>query len=168
MFNYGKYTLIFLAVSLGLLVLLLLVLLIRKKNGKVSGGKKFLTGLLVVLTSFSFIATSLIHFNIIPLNLHLGYYIEEYDFNKDGKTSGIKITMEKHFSYREDTTKDDFINRIGKDTYKSDYSLMGNVVVLKFVDVNKNTHNEYFEIKDLDLYQDGELVYRFIHDIDMR
>ena len=167
MFNFGKYTLILLAASVGLLILLLLVLLIRKKNGKVSGGKKFLTGLLVFLCSFSFIATSLVHLNIIPLNLHLGLYIEEYDYNGDGKTSGIKITMERRFSYYENTTEYDLINRTGgKKSSEGAYYLEGNIVFLKF---EGSSYNTRFEIKGLDLYDEyGNLVYKYIHDIDMR
>ena len=102
-FNFNETTLIFIGVSVFFILLLILILLIGKKAGK---GKKVVAGLLIAFASLSLVVTTLVNYNVIPLALRVGYFIEVNDADNDGKISGYKVTMEGKFSYYEDTQKD--------------------------------------------------------------
>ena len=160
---FNTWTTIFACISLGTFLLLILVLLVGRKN-KVSGFKKFLTVLMVILSVFSFSMTAMVNFNIIPLGLHVGYYSEVSDRNHDGRIEGFKFSSEMHATHY---TSIDINNPRDSDSdYRGKYVLDGRQLLIYN---NHNTLVGKYEVNNYgkELYQDGILVYKFFYDIEM-
>ena len=162
-FGISPVVVVFFVLGLLSLVLLLIVAAVGRKDGKVSPIKKLFIAFLTLQTGFFIITTPMVYTNIIPLSLHLGYYIEVNDYDGDGKINGYKITMES-ISYYEVMD----INKIDKQKdKKGKYTLSSNYVTFIF----ENDSNEYtYEITDFgrSLSIDGKVVYVYFHDIEMR
>lgn len=158
-FSINQVTLIFISVSVGLFLLLILLMEISKK-GTVGKGKKGLVRFLLVLDIIAFSLTTLVHFNIVPLSLHLGYWLDI----TSGHNTGIKLTMEKKFAYYSNMNMDN--PKDSHNDFKGEYRIVGNFVTL----YNSNdTEIGTYEIKDFgkSLYQDGQCVYKYFKDIDL-
>ena len=160
-FKINTVVLIFAIISLALMLLLVLVLLIGKKDEASRKKKKGLVVLLSILTILSVVATPLVYSNIIPLSLHLGYYIEMNDVDNNGKMSGLKITMEKHV---------DFYNQIDINNTSNRSDKSGKLIIqgsfVTFYDISSDPL--VYEIKGFgkELYLDGVLAYKFFKDIE--
>ena len=161
--NIGEFALVAFGVTLVLVIILLLVLLIHKKDEtKLPKGKKGLIVFLTIMSVVGFAVTALVFTNIIPLSLPVGYYIEEYDFNHDGKTGGLKITMDRGFDY---TSSYDGNSEFHEEK-EGQYRVVGSYLKLEF---NKGEKYE-FDLKNFgkELYMDGNLCYRFVKYIEVR
>ena len=161
-FKINDAVLLFVSISILLLIILLIVIASGKKNGTVSSGKKGLVVFLTILTSFAVIATPLVYMNIIPLSLHLGYYIEVNDIDGNNKISGYKITMEG-VSYYEEMD----INRLDqKKSSEGEYVIASSFVTFYF----SNKEDVVYEITTFSrhLCVNGDVAYTFIKDIEMR
>lgn len=156
-FKISDVVLVFVIISLILLTILFIILLTNKK------GKKGGVIALSILTSIVIIMTPLVYQNIIPLSLHIGYFIEVNDFNQDGKINGYKVTMEGEISYYEEM---DSYGARGQKTDKGKYYLSSSFVTIHFDKIDDVT----FEIKDFGnkLCVDGETAYVWFKDIEMR
>ena len=161
-FKISDAVLLFTAISVILLTVLIIVL-ISGKRGSVSKGKKGAVVFLTILTSVFIILTPLVYQNIVPLSLHVGYFIEVNDFNGDGKINGYKITMEGEVSYYEEM---DANGARGQKQDKGKYYIDSSYVTIYFEKKGEVT----FEIKKFGnaLYADGEAAYIWFKDIEMK
>ena len=161
-FKIGEVVLVFSAISVILLTILIIVLVSGRK-GAVSKGKKGAVVFLSVLTSVFIILTPLVYQNIIPLSLHVGYFIEVNDFNGDGKINGYKITMEGEANYYEEMDPN---GALGQKQDKGKYYLDSRFVTIYFEKKGEVT----FEIQKFGyaLYADGEAAYIWFKDIEMK
>ena len=161
--SFNTWTLIFIGISVGVFLLLLLVLLIGKKN-KVSGFKKFLTVLLTIFFVGSCTLTAMVNFNIVPLGLHVGYFLEVSDLNGDGRIAGFKFSSEMHATYYTQMNLDN--PRDSGSEYQGKYHLDGKKLLI--FDNHENLVGTY-EVSNFgkELYKDGQLVYQYFHDIEM-
>lgn len=152
--NIGEIAIIVLGVAIVLSVLALIFAAALK------GKKKGLVVLFLIISSVMYIGSSLIYNNIIPLSLHLGYFQEVYDYNYDGKKSGLKFTISREFSY---TSSYDPSYEF-RDESKGKAIIAGSYLRIEH---SKDYYYE-FEIKDFgrSLYsKNGECVYKYVKDI---
>ena len=161
-FRISDIVIVFVGISLLLLTILIIVLITGRK-GDVSKGKKSAVIVLTILTSIFIVLTPLVYQNIIPLALHVGYFIEVNDFNGDGKINGYKITMEGEAAYYEDM---DAYGARGQKQDKGKYYINSSYVTIHFEKIEDVT----FEIEGFGrrLCVDGEPAYVWFKDIEMK
>ena len=162
--SLGIWTIIALALGGLNLLLILLLLSLGKKKDHVAGAKKGLVVILGMLCTLSLIATPLMHMNIIPLNMRVGYYIETKDLDGDGRFSGYKITMEHKVAYYEEMD----LNRLDQEnSEKGTWTIKGTHVILEFEKLGVREY-EIDGLFDVALCIKKESAYRFIAGIDAK
>ena len=122
-------TIVLLGVGGLFLLLVLLLLAFGGKKDHINGGKKAFVAIFTIIGGVALLISPLVHANIIPLNLRVGYYIEVNDVDNNGKIGGYKITMDTGVSYYEDFD----INHLDqKKTEKGEYRLEGTHLFMEF------------------------------------
>ena len=160
--SLGSWTIIALALGGLNLLLILLLLSLGKKKDHVAGGKKFIVAFLSVFCAIFLIVAPLMHVNMIPLNMRVGYYIETKDVDGDGRFSGYKITMEHKVAYYEEI---DYNRLDQQSTEKGTWTLTGTHLVLEFEKLGTREY-DIDGVFDIALCINKESIYRFLTGIE--
>lgn len=127
-FDISIMTLAFLGGGSLLALLAILLLLLGGKKPSVPKGKKGMVAVLAVLSIACFALTPLVSFNVVPLSMQVGYYLENGDFDGDGHVSGYKVTMERKVAFYLDLTTSRWDQQ---DTDKGRWKLLGKTAVFE-------------------------------------